>query len=181
MVYVGNLKDENRTYVAETDALVKLFMEKYELPEGSIIFGDGGKSTRGIGDLGFKAHYYYPSAVHAYLSPNDNGLHGPCKRRWRTKFTEFKDDVKCSLYLLHQMDTFDEQQVKSWFDRNFFRQGSRPAAMTDEAVDALMGKEFKRAKFFRACSDMYDIYVRGDPTRGKGHLVKRPEQLGEPV
>ena len=26
---------------------------------------------------------------------------------------------------------------------------------------------------------MHDIYVRGDPTRGKGHLVKRPEQLGD--
>ena len=42
--------------------------------------------------------------------------------------------------------------------------------MTDEAVDVLMGEGTQAGKKFSS-SDMYDIYVRGDPTRGKGSPV----------
>ena len=70
-------------------------------------------------------------------------------------------------------------QVKVWFDRNFFRQGTGPASMTDEAVDAVMGRKDTRADFFQDCKNLYDTYVTSDPKRGEGHLVKRPEQLGD--
>ena len=179
VVYMGALKGEKRTYVPESPELIHIFFGHYALDFPVIIFADGGNSTKNLGDLPFQAHYYYPSAVHAYLSPNDNGLHGPCKQNWRSEFRTFEDDVNCSLFLLHQMDLPEGEIVRGWFNRNFFRDGKGSVEMIDTTVDALMGPEAKRAKYFEACKVMYDTYVKEEPRRGKSHLVAQPEQLGD--
>ena len=54
--------------------------------------------------LGFARHASYPAAVHQYLSPNDNKLHGTAKRKWKTSGVDFSDDVASSISLLHHID-----------------------------------------------------------------------------
>ena len=179
VVYMGALKGEKRTYVPESPELIHIFFGHYALDFPVIIFADGGNSTKNLGDLPFQAHYYYPSAVHAYLSPNDNGLHGPCKKKWRSKFRAFSDDVDCSLYLLSEMDMYEGEVVRGWFDRNFFRGKKGPVEITTAGLDALMGPESKRAKYFEACRGMYVTYICEPPRRGKMHLVEKPEALGD--
>lgn len=69
-------------------------------------------------DLGFKMHVKYPAPVHAFLSPNDNGLHGPAKRRWFENRDDFTDDIAASVELLHELDAATAG-VKDAFTRNF--------------------------------------------------------------
>src|SRR5580704_9711337 len=68
--------------------------------------------------LGFSRHAQYPPAVHQYLSPNDNNLHGAAKQLWRQSGVDFRDDVSSSLLLLKLLDEQTVAHSRSWFDRN---------------------------------------------------------------
>lgn len=79
IVYVGEEKGEDRTFVAESADLVRRFFEtyKYEVKKDCTVLSDNGNAFKDNGVdifnvLGFKQHHCYPAAVHQYLSPNDN-------------------------------------------------------------------------------------------------------------
>jgi len=123
IVYVGKEKNETRKYVAESPGLLRRFFHYHGVPQGAVILSDNGKSffERGksvLLDLGFKKHECYPAAVHHYLSPNDNRLHGTAKQAWRTSGISYKDDVESCSLLLHRLDCDTCVQSKLWFDRN---------------------------------------------------------------
>ena len=82
-------------------------------------FVNQGKSV--LLDIGFQKHICYPAAVHQYLSPNDNRLHGTAKKVWRESGIDYKDDVKSSIFLLHCLDIGIQTQSKMWFDRNMIQ------------------------------------------------------------
>lgn len=101
VIYVGKAKGEKGVFVSESTELVRRFWRLYKIPKGSVIFSDegnpffpGGASL--LEELGFAGHEAYPSAVHHYLSPNDNCLHGTAKQRWRHSGVDVSDDVEAS-------------------------------------------------------------------------------------
>jgi|GEM_PF-1891702 len=126
IIYVGKEEKESRYYVYESPALLRIFFEYYNVPKGAVILSDLGGSFVDQGksvllDLGFQRHVCYPAAVHQYLSPNDNRLHGTAKKVWRESDIDYKDDVKSCLFLLHRLDNDIRTQSKTWFDRNMIQ------------------------------------------------------------
>jgi len=126
IVYVGKEKDESRTYVTESSALLRIVFKHYKIPKQAVILSDLGSSFIDQGksvllDLGFHKHVCYPAAVHQYLSPNDNRLHGTAKKVWRESNFDYKDDVRSSILLLHCLDNDIQTQSKMWFDRNMIQ------------------------------------------------------------
>jgi len=123
IVYVGQDEGESRSYVSESPALLRTFFERYKIPKCAVILSDLGDSFVEHGksvllDLGFQKHVFYPAAVHQYLSPNDNRLHGTAKKVWRESDIDYKDDAKSCIFLLHCLDNDIQTQSKMWFDRN---------------------------------------------------------------
>jgi len=122
VVYVGADTNERRTYCSESADLLKKFFELYEIPPGTTVFSDNGNAffpggISALTPLGFARHVAYPSAVHQYLSPNDNRLHGTSKAAWRASRVDFKNDVESSL-LLHYLDADLIHHQATWFERN---------------------------------------------------------------
>jgi len=106
-------------------------------------FIDQGKSV--LLDLGFQKHVCYPAAVHQYLSPNDNRLHGTAKKVWRESDIDYKDDVRSSIFLLHCLDNDIQAQSKMWFDRNMIW-------LKESEVEKLIGSvggKFQKMAWFK--------------------------------
>ena len=120
IVYVGDKTGETRTFVQESDDLLKSFFTYYQVPEGAVVLSDSGNAFGSgvLEALGFSRHAQYPPAVHQYLSPNDNNLHGAAKQLWRQSGVDFRDDVSSSLLLLKFLDEQTVSHSRSWFDRN---------------------------------------------------------------
>lgn len=137
IVYVGKKKGESRSYVTENPTLLQTFFRHYKVPKQAVILSDLGSSFIEQGksvllNLGFQKHIYYPAAVHQYLSPNDNRLHGTAKKVWRESDIDYKDDVRSSIFLLHCLDNDIQAQSKMWFDRNMIR-------LKESEVEKLIG------------------------------------------
>lgn len=130
IVYIGKRTGETRTFVQESDGLLKSFFRYYEVPEETLILSDCGNALGGgvLEDLGFSRHGQYPPAVHQYLSPNDNNLHGSAKQLWRQSEVDFRDDVSSSLLLLQHLDEQTTAHSRSWFDRNMLKLTENSAA-----------------------------------------------------
>ena len=118
IVYVGDKTGETRTFVQESDDLLKSFFTYYRVPEGAVVLSDSGNAVGSgvLEALGFSRHAKYPPAVHQYLSPNDNNLHGAAKQLWRQSGVDFRDDVSSSLLLLKLLDEQTVAHSRSWFD-----------------------------------------------------------------
>ena len=112
-----------KTYVPESSKLVRTFFGMCkEMPKGCTVFTDGGRALKEgskdvIKELGFADHQMYPSEVHAFLSPNEHGLHGPAKRQWLERFESFTDDVEASICLLRLLSD-GMMKSKEYFSRN---------------------------------------------------------------
>lgn len=158
IVYVGKEKGESRSYVAESPALLRNFFEHYPVPECAVILSDLGGSFVDQGksvllDLGFQKHVCYPAAVHQYLSPNDNRLHGTAKKAWRESDIDYKDDVKSCIFLLHRLDNDIHTQSKMWFDRNMI-------SLKESDVEGLIGSEAgKFSKLHKSWLRLYRVWM----------------------
>ena len=122
IVYVGELKKERRSYVSESADILRQFFGLYQVPSNCIVLSDNGNSFMENGEsvlekIGFKTHLQYPAAVHQFLSPNDNKLHGAAKQKWRNMGLDFSDDVASSIALLSCLDA-SSKDVSMWFDAN---------------------------------------------------------------
>ena len=74
----------------------------------------------------------YPAAVHQYLSPNDNKLHG-VKEQWRSEFYKLKNDVDLSLRLMQLLDERCMSKSRDYFTDNLFNlTKSKASAMVHE-------------------------------------------------
>ena len=165
IVYVGKEKNETREYVPESPELLRRFFQYHGVPQGAVILSDNGKSFFEQGksvllDLGFQKHECYPAAVHHYLSPNDNRLHGTAKQAWRTSGVNYKDDVESCSLLLNRLDRDTCVQSKWWFDRNIL-------ALKEADLDITIGAGSKKySKLHKSWLRTYRIwmgmYARGD-------------------
>jgi hypothetical protein len=142
IVYVGKEKGENRPFVTESADLVRCFFGTYGIEKDCTVLSDNGNAFKDDGVdifdvLGFKQHRCYPAAVHQYLSPNDNRLHGAAKKAWIESMGDFSDDVFACCYLLNLLD-WCNKDVCEWFDMNLQLKEEEP---TRERVEALIKGE----------------------------------------
>jgi len=124
--YVGEKRKETRTYVTESSDLLRQFFRHYGVAQDTVVLSDNGNSFFEQGksvllELGFKKHECYPAAVHQYLSPNDNRLHGAAKQSWRTSGINYKDDLDSCLCLLNRLDRDTRTHGKHWFENNMLK------------------------------------------------------------
>ena len=158
IVYVGDKTGETRTFVQESDDLLKIFFAYYQVPKGAVGLSDNGTAF-GSGVLeavGFSRHACYPPAVHQYLSPNDNNLHGAAKQLWRQSGVDFRDDVASSLLLLKLLDEQTVAHSRLWFDRNLLN-------LTKEGAASLISGGGERVSdLSRERLRAYRVFVGGD-------------------
>lgn len=145
VVYIGAEKSECRLYAAESPEILRMFFDLYDIPDDVVVFSDNGRAffpggVSALERLGFAKHVAYPAAVHQYLSPNDNRLHGTAKASWRTSGVDFKDDVASSLLLLNHFDVDISTHGANWFKRNITELTQK------SAFELISGRSGKGAK-----------------------------------
>lgn len=125
--------------------VTKKYLNSGQIPEGALICHDGGNAFKPAGvsifdELGLE-HLVYPSAVHQYLSPNDNKIHG-CKSKWYTEYEDL-DDVCRSLRLMQLIDQESERNAKTYFKANIFnlKKSDLPGIVVNR--DRRAAKDFK--------------------------------------
>ena len=156
--YVGKLTGERSEYVAESADLIKRFMEFYKIKENVHILFDGGRSYKvqkeNIFDiLGYKHHLEYPSAVHQYISPNDNCWHGVAKRKWTNMSLDWSDDVLSTVTLLQLLDNVDSSTIRGYFLKNML--SCKDEADVLEVIAPLTKKIFSENVFYRSALHKY--------------------------
>lgn len=171
VVYIGKKKYEKRSYVTEKHELIQRFFRLWGIKKRTLIFADNGNSTKKLSELDFHGVKYYPAAIHQYLSPIDNGLHGPAKTKWRNMIPTFADNIESSLYLLHELNVDDAETVRGWFKRCWLLDVAFPS---DAQVDELLGGGAEENEFFRRCRELHMIYVLDRPKRGGIGNVQKP-------
>ena len=176
IIYVGTAKSEKRVYVPESAELLRLFFENLEIPDGCVVFSDNGHSFFDEGndvllELGFAKHVQYPAAVHQYISPNDNRLHGAAKIKWRNVRIDYSDDVTACCSLLHFLNE-SISEVPTWFDSNM-QLGTKTTDLG--AVERMIkGPSSKESKFHRKCLREFRTFQYGD---ARGSIPDAPKGL----
>ena len=106
----------SKKFVREAGWMVPQMLNNYQIrcrdfhtDNGAALFPKG-KSA--VTPLGFN-HFTSPPAIHQYVSPNDNSLHGVAKRLWRTERRDFSNDVESTLHLMHLLDSKSSKSIKS--------------------------------------------------------------------
>lgn len=175
VIYVGKSKGETRTYVAETGDLVRKFFAKYGIKEDVVVLSDNGNAffegqQSIIESLGFKQHICYPAAVHQWLSPNDNRLHGSAKARWRSPAAgiDFSDDINACLKLMRFLDLETASHSRSWFDTNMMKS-------TRSSTESLItGATSTSSKFRKLAIRAWQRSQKIDP---RNDLSDKPKEL----
>ena len=165
VVYMGG-KHNTKKYCTESIDLLKLFFDRWGLMDGSVVFRDGGTSmTEGLAQFGFGHDVILPSAIHQYLSVNDNDIHGYVKQQWRqSKDLDFTNDMDSSLRLMNMLDNIPEEHIRHRFDVNFMLSVNKPS---QDDVRRVMGKrEGKLTKWHDACLLEYRVF-EGIDARGE--------------
>lgn len=165
-------------YCKESAIIVKRFFEIYkeEMSKSIVMFHDCANFLSSVCDslideglLGENVEY--PAAIHQYLSPNDNTLHGAAKSIWRNSEHYEGDqvtDVRSSLYLLSQLGRFEPKVVSGRFQKNFFLDKLMTNITKDECRELIgnsgeVNKE--RREFFDKTKDVYEKWVSGKTSR----------------
>jgi transposase len=118
-------KSNKKNYCGEAAELYEYFLDYYEIDKNVLILHDGGNAfKRGKTSIfdakGFTNHLTYPAAVHQYLSPNDNKLHG-VKAKWKKKYWELGDSISPSLYLMQLIDCDNTKHSYRYFQNNLIK------------------------------------------------------------
>lgn len=158
IIYMGSDNDESKHFVSESPELLKIFFKRYKIKKNCLILSDNGNAFFEDGEsvllkIGFDIHRTYPAAVHHWLSPNDNHLHGSSKASWRQSGVDFKDDVSSSLMLLNHLDCDIISYSKYWFNKNMIH-------LEEEDVKALIGNNnIKKSEYKNECVDVYRNFI----------------------
>jgi hypothetical protein len=164
IVYVGKEKGETRKFVTESADLVRRFFATYDAGKDCTVLSDQGRAFKDNGvdlfaALGFRRHRCYPAAVHQYLSPNDNRLHGAAKKAWTEARVDFADDVLACCCLLNRLDGCNKD-VRTWFDTNLQLRAGTP---TLERIEALIkGERVSESAYFKKCLREYRLFAGQD-------------------
>ena len=156
--YIGSNNDKGKTYVRESPELIRRFFNKNKIPKYSVALTDGGnaffdKGTDILLELGFESHEVYPAAIHQYLSPNDNRLHGTAKQSWKQNVDDFANDVNASLYFLHCLDVDTTAYSRKWFTNNLI-------SPTTDHVNEMIGiGNLEKSSFRVKCIEAHDKFI----------------------
>ena len=161
IIYVGSEDGKKKKSVVPASAdLVERFLDQYEIDFDSIILSDGGHEFKKLGGLGFRRHICYPAAVHQWLSPNDNRLHGAAKKIWRESGIDYSDDALALIKLLRSLDKVTGH-VATWFNKNL--QLDRPAPQVEAVADLIRGRNAEVDGFYDECRWKYRMVAGLDP------------------
>lgn len=159
------------------------FFQRQKIPRGAVLLSDGAKflakdGVKLLEQLGADHHEVFPSAVHQYLSVNDNKWHGVAKQRWREIGLNWKDDVNATLALLHCLSEVPQSQIDSWWEANM---GLSKGGMSfDEALAAVGGEKIRLingSDHYQACLSEYNAYRAPRQSRGQTVYRESPQQL----
>ena len=118
------------------------------------------KGTDVIDSLGIRRGVH-PPAIHQFVSPNDNRLHGESKQVWRTTTVDTSDDVVTSIRLLKHIDDVSEEHVEQWFQRQF--PCWRHWTTGQESSECHFWTPHKKLAFYRECLSEYRRHANGEP------------------
>ena len=178
VVYMGKPQNESRLFMYESTELLHRFFQIYPIMPSAVALSDNGnaffpKGKSVLKEIGFRNHVPYPAAVHQYLSPNDNRLHGTAKQSWRVSGVDFRDDVSASLSLLNLLDVDLQTHGKTWFSRNILN------ITKDSAKELVTGRSEKKDELDeqRRCAyrDFASLNARGNP-RTQMKLSQTPQK-----
>ena len=163
--YDGALKGERGTFRGEYSEMVTDYLDHVLEPlagEKILFLSDNGNAFKEddvsvIEKKGQGKHLFYPACVHQYLSPNDNNLHGVAKARWRSKITDFSDDVRATVALMAELDAVPAAMIKGWFERNFFLAGG--IVRDEDIIELISGKKSKWTRIHEDCLARYQDYA----------------------
>ena len=138
------------------------FLSSRDFLPGSVIFSDRWRAYTEMGrsvisEFGMAETMQYPSAIHAYLSPNDNHYHGAAKAKWRgmAKARRWgpKDGVESDLCLLGILTHTNPDDIRKYFTRNLFL-GRKPPSKGRcmRHIEGDFGRKTKAKRFFHQCS-----------------------------
>ena len=165
-IYIGNERDEKRTYVPAVADVTRRFLEIYQLDPGTLWLSDGGKeffTTNGsvLEEFGLK-HIAFESVVHQYQSSCDNMWFGAAKTKWRSRKLDYSDDILASITFLADLEETRHGAIE-WFNRNLQLDKPEP---TREAVAQLIGeKKVLETEYYKECFVEYCI-AEGQDARG---------------
>lgn len=184
VVYMEGKKNKSgnvKHYAYETLEMVDIFFESFKkdiFSNGKFIFSDEAKMFSKLDSgyflkYGFEKWIKYPAAVHHYFSPNDNGVHGPAKSRWRNSSIDKNDDLRNTCYFLLVIDSCTPY-AKGAFEDNLQLSGSYPSRESMRRL--VFGKHFKKYSFYHNCVYDYKLWS-GEDTKMDLYFV--PEQLSD--
>ena len=174
---------KSKTYARESVQQVTDFFQLYGIDNNHHILSDGGasfkkKSESIFDDLPFRKAEVYPAAIHQYLSPNDNRLHGVAKARWRAKVTNWKDDVRNTLLLMKELDDVGQDQIKQWFETNLqLKEDEATAELAERCIFGGGSKSKRKFKFFEQCEADYRDFRNKNLRRNSGDLEESPRAI----
>lgn len=174
---------KKKTYARESVQQVTDFFELYAIDDNHHILSDGGasfkkKSESIFEDLPFQMAEVYPSPVHQYLSPNDNRLHGVAKARWRARVKDWKDDVRNTLILMHELDKVAQDQIKQWFETNLqLKEDDAKAELAELCIFGTGSKSKRRFLFFEQCEADYMDFRNKNLRRNSGDIGESPRAI----
>ena len=175
IVYMGGEKSSSKYYVGESSELLELFFGHYVVPDDCTIFSDFGNSFKKGNDdvllnLGFKRHLTYEPAVHQYLSPNDNSLHGRAKKKWRAEVKDHSDDIVSSVTLLRCLD----EEILNGKDEL-----SRNLQLNVSTVDENAARELVQGKAEKSHFEALFAYRVWMGQDSRGYVEEHPEGLSD--
>lgn len=167
IVYIGKDKNETRTYVAASAAIIEKYLTMIQVDVGSTWLSDNGKEffPKGESVLEPKGvnHVSYPAPVHQYLSGNDNNHHSSAAATWRGMRLDYSDDVKASIALLHCLDC-DGVNIVGYFANNL--QIGKDTPSEEKVCELIGGKDILSNSMMKQCMYEYCVAFKKD---GRGN------------
>jgi len=186
IVYLPDTKD---LYVAESRAVLEVFLERNKnvlMEKNPLIFRDGGpafgseKSGFPLANYHCIAEIQYPSAVHQWISPNDQTYHGRAKEKWRQCPDYAKDELRSSLSLLHflneEFESGHSQAVQDDFSKNFWLVLERPLSRAD--IEASVLRNSRQKPILDTHSEATALYLQ---TSEQDRSTAEKHQLTSPL
>ena len=177
----------NKTFVRESPAILRSYLAMVQIPVGCRVLHDCGRAFFEKGESVIEQccnvqTATYPPAIHHYLSPNDNRLHGAAKGKWRGICAELgwgKDKVvEGDTFLLGVLTRASSQAICGYFQRNILWARGTPTLRRCKAWLSLMGKgRIVQNRYFGSCTRSYRRFTSHYMLRRRMSRPSHPPNL----
>lgn len=151
--------ESSKHFAGEKAEYVEKALSLWTLEKNSIFLHDDGNAFKKGSESVFASRVgdfdlSYPSAVHQFLSPNDNNLHGVAKAKWRNSGLNFADDVNSTLNLMWQLQQVPGLSIREWWVRNFFVQSGWPDKK--DYLEVIRSGASHMSELHELCKNLFD-------------------------